>query len=98
VRRRVTVTAAAPFLAGHTDSVYAVATAPDVTWLATAGDDRTIRVWGTVSTECFALMRAEAGLLCCAWLPRGDELVVGGKVGFHHVDVRPPGSGVAGLR
>ena len=32
-------------LTGHTDWVQALAVAPDGTWLASAGDDRTVRIW-----------------------------------------------------
>jgi WD40 repeat protein len=32
-------------LTGHSDRVTAVAIAPDGTWLASVGDDQTVRIW-----------------------------------------------------
>ena len=39
-------------LTGHTEDVHAAAVAPDGTWMATAGNDGTIRVWATATIGC----------------------------------------------
>ncbi|MFB8000210.1 NB-ARC domain-containing protein [Streptomyces sp. NPDC056002] len=43
-------------LTGHTEKVASVAIAPDGTWLATGGSDRTVRIWDRVSGTCTATL------------------------------------------
>jgi WD40 repeat protein len=43
-------------LAGHTGKVTAVEIAPDGTWLATAGEDRTVRIWDAAAGEQRAVL------------------------------------------
>ena len=38
-------------LTGHTGAVRALAVAPDGTWLASASDDATVRIWD-IDSEC----------------------------------------------
>ncbi|WP_411132975.1 NB-ARC domain-containing protein [Streptomyces sp. C10] len=43
-------------LTGHTNAVRAVAIAPDDTWIATASDDGTVRIWDVASGNCTATL------------------------------------------
>ncbi|MEU8742015.1 NB-ARC domain-containing protein, partial [Streptomyces halstedii] len=43
-------------LTGHTNWVRSVAIARDGTWLATAGDDRTVRIWDRATGSCTATL------------------------------------------
>ena len=48
-------------LTGHTGPVTAVAIAPDGTWLATAGDDGTVRIWDPATGQQRAALTGHAG-------------------------------------
>jgi WD40 repeat protein len=54
-------------LTGHTDSVQAVAIAPDGTWLATAGDDHTTRIWDPVTGSGVTFSRVAGPLNHLEW-------------------------------
>ena len=43
-------------LTGHTGAVNAVAIAPDGTWLATGGDDGTVRIWDAATGQQRAVL------------------------------------------
>jgi hypothetical protein len=70
-------------LTGHTRSVWAVAIAPDSRWLATAGDDGTVRIWDVASGNHSAMTRVEQAVTACSWSPCGAALVVGGNGGLY---------------
>ncbi|SCD27057.1 platelet-activating factor acetylhydrolase IB subunit alpha, partial [Streptomyces sp. DpondAA-D4] len=72
---------------GHTRSVRSVAIAPDGTWLATASNDETVRIWVAADQPPVTMMRTEGPLLSCAWGAAG-ELVVGGERGLYLFKLR----------
>ncbi len=82
-------TGADRILTGHTAEVNAVVFSPDGTWLATAGEDRTVRVWSTVTGTPVAMMPATAPLTSCGFLPDGRGLIVAGAHGLYAYDFDP---------
>ena len=57
----------------------AVAIAPDGTWLATAGDDDTVRIWDPVTGSAVASSRVSGPLAHLEW--SGMTLVAAGAFG-----------------
>ncbi|WP_189880882.1 NB-ARC domain-containing protein [Streptomyces viridiviolaceus] len=65
-------------LAGHEDWVRSVVGAPDGNWLATGGDDRTVRIWERASGTCVAVLTGHNDWVrSVAIAPDGGWLVSG---------------------
>ena len=73
-------------LTGHTSIVEAVAIAPDGTWLATASDDQTVRIWEPDSGSGVASSRVAGPLTHLEW--SGMTLVAAGAFGPYIGSVR----------
>ncbi|MGW3954684.1 NB-ARC domain-containing protein, partial [Streptomyces sp. NPDC004752] len=65
-------------LIGHTSSVDAVAIAPDGTWLATVGEDDTVRIWDRASGQQTATLGHGSRVLAVAIAPDGTWLATAG--------------------
>ena len=89
-------------LPGHQKYVYAVAFRPDGKRLATLGDERTIRIWDTVSGRELRAIRLRSPSVhrpcrCLSWSPDGRRLVcatwtTSSESGIPRPDARRPRS------
>jgi WD40 repeat protein len=65
-------------LKGHEGPVHAVAVSHDGETIATAGEDRTVRLWRSVDGEALRVLKGhEAPVLALAFDPRGGALLTG---------------------
>ncbi|WP_336082730.1 nSTAND1 domain-containing NTPase [Nocardia sp. SSK8] len=62
---------------GHRGTAYAVAVRPDGRWLATAGDDRTVRLHDLLTGVTRVLTGHDGAVRALAFTPDGDTLISG---------------------
>lgn len=64
-------------LSGHKDAVTSATFSPDGTLLATAGDDRTVRLWSSKDGKLQAILQSEQSVLSLTFSPDGNRVVAG---------------------
>jgi WD40 repeat protein len=66
---------------GHEGTIRRLAVAPDGELIASAGDDRTVRLWDVQRGEATILRGHQAGVLYVGFAPDGKQLVSTGGDG-----------------
>jgi WD40 repeat protein/tRNA A-37 threonylcarbamoyl transferase component Bud32 len=66
-------------LADHTDYVYSVAYSRDGRYLASASQDRTVKIWDPVTSQLIRTIRASQEVYAVVFHPDGTRLASGGK-------------------
>ncbi|MFJ7046790.1 WD40 repeat domain-containing protein [Streptomyces sp. NPDC101112] len=74
-------------LTGHEGPVGALAFSGP--WLATAGEDATLRIWDPDARTVHTIMRTDSPLRCCSWSLDGRTLFAGGRRGLFGFDHHP---------
>ncbi|MER7211924.1 hypothetical protein ABT340_33120, partial [Streptosporangium sp. NPDC000239] len=69
-------------LTGHTGGVNAVAISPDGSWLASASDDGSVRIWAiSDDPSCIAVVRGETAMFGLCW-SEPNIVIAGGARGI----------------
>ena len=71
-------------LTGHTESVWAVAIAPDGKTAISASKDNTLKIWDLLSGKEVASFSGDYEFECCAFVPDGVTVVAGDASGRVH--------------
>ena len=67
-------------LTGHAGEVWAVAMDRQSRWVATAGEDTTIRIWDAKTGKSLRTLRGHTGfIMSLAFSPEGGQLVSGSR-------------------
>jgi WD40 repeat protein len=60
--------------------------------VASASEDKTLKVWVTSTGECATTLHVDGALTGCAWLPDGERLVAVGLAGIYFLRLVYPDS------
>eukprot|EP00803_Ostreobium_quekettii_P002581 evm.model.scf_1029.3 EVM.evm.TU.scf_1029.3 scf_1029:39095-48452(-) len=66
---------------GHTGKVRSVCPDPTGQWLASAGDDGTVRLWEVQTTRCVKTWHFNTPAVCVSWCPNPSLAVIAAAVG-----------------
>jgi WD40 repeat protein len=70
-------------LTGHRDDVNGCALNPDGTLIASASEDKTLKIWSVATGECLATLHVDGALASCAFLPDGEGIIATGAAGVY---------------
>jgi WD40 repeat protein len=70
-------------LAGHRKDVNGCAISPDGMLIASASNDRTLKIWMASSGECVTTLHVDGGLADCPWLADGERVAATGAGGVY---------------
>lgn len=68
-------------LVGHTKTVLAAGFSPEGEYLATSGEDKTLRIWDTATGRNLHTIRVDSPIHSLAWSPDGGRLALGDRAG-----------------